>query len=190
MEPGIGDYSNSPQASEEKPNISILNPTFYLRFVVPQECVYPPVILPRGIYRGNYSLITFHKILKVHLRNKIDCPVSVRTCRFAFQSALPLQSFPQGRIRDCVQQTDHGRHDPCALNEIYLTLEGVLGIIIESYNESSHHLHPILLDGITQILQFAYHRLLLLILLLDLYSLDISLTVGFPSIQDMVNIFQ
>src|ERR1700753_975070 len=80
---------------------------------------------------------------RIHLRDEVESATRVLARAFGEQASLALQATPELRVRQRRQESYHRERDGTLAYEPYLPLEDVFGVVVEAYDESGHHLHPV-----------------------------------------------
>src|SRR6185369_3874010 len=94
--------------------------------------------------------------LDVHLGNEVDGGNGVVACGIgAEQSPFSFETFPQLRVGQCVEHSDHGHGNRTLANELDLAFKDVVRIVIEADDETSHHFHAVILNLANRVEQVA-----------------------------------
>src|ERR1051325_4260038 len=105
------------------------------------------VILARFVNRAHDSLITADECFDVHFGNEVERSDGVVSGSIgAEQSSFALATFPELRVRKCVQHSDHRHRNRTLTNELDLPFEDVFGIVVEADDEPGHYLHATTLN--------------------------------------------
>src|SRR3984893_17821173 len=91
--------------------------------------------------------IAIHKPLSIHTRFEIEPQIEIVSVAIAYDAAFLLQPAIELSARKRLQQADHRERDGALLNELHLPIEDVVGIVIESDDESGHDFHAVVLDA-------------------------------------------
>ena len=91
--------------------------------------------------------VAFDQTLRVHARNVVEPEVEVVAVAVAQEAAFFLQPAIELRARQGLQQAHHGQRNRAVANEIHLAVEDVVGIVVETHDETGHHFHAVALDA-------------------------------------------
>ena len=90
--------------------------------------------------------VAVNEFFVAHFGDEVHSAVGIVTCGLIQQAALFFKALVQPGTTRCVQQTDHGCNDSAFLDEVELAFEDRVWVIVESQDEPSMHLHPIVLN--------------------------------------------
>src|SRR5579863_7652366 len=118
-----------------------------MRLVLGEEFTHASVINIGPIDTLQDGAIAVQKPLSIHTRFEIEPQIEIVSVAIAYDAAFLLQPAIELSPRKRLQQANHGERNGALLNELHLPVEDVVGIVIESDDESGHDFHAIVLDA-------------------------------------------
>src|SRR5436853_2010892 len=104
------------------------------------------VVFARIVDRSHDRLIALDEPRGVHFGHEIERVARIIAGALAKESPFLFEPAPKLSVRQRVQQSDHREWNRALADEVYLSLEYIVRIVIEADDEAGHHLHSVALD--------------------------------------------
>src|SRR5262249_1278051 len=112
----------------------------------PQGIEHALIVFPGPIDRAHDRLIAANQERGIPPRLEVKSAHRVVPRRLTQQSPFAIQSLPKLCVWQCVKQPNHGHRNGAAANEIYLSFENVVGIIIKADDKPAHYFDSVPLN--------------------------------------------